>query len=73
MLAPEVILHNALVLELHAADVALGGGAHVGGTMLVPYVASQAVHVVIALAHLTLGFVFRGKAYTGEKCLIMTD
>ena len=55
VLASHVILHDALVLEEHEADVALGGeAAGVRGPVLVPHVPPEAAHVVVATAHRTL-------------------
>jgi hypothetical protein len=51
VLAPHVILHDAVVLEVHGADGALGGG---GGAMLLAHMAPQAPRVVVAPAHTAL-------------------
>jgi hypothetical protein len=48
MLASHVILHDAVVLEVHGADGALGGG---GGAMLLAHMAPQAPRVVVAPTH----------------------
>jgi hypothetical protein len=51
VLASHVILHDAVVLEEHGADGALGGS---GGAMLLAHMAPQAARVVVAPAHTAL-------------------
>ncbi len=51
VLASHVILHDAVVLEVHGADGALGGG---GGAVLLAHMAPQAARVVVAPAYAAL-------------------